>query len=184
MTNLETNPFRIGQPYDILWKIEKHSASEVADLTTSELELVKPKDTVIIPGNALLVGGRDLLNNLLIGGTGTPLDNAHALVHVGDSTASVSSSQVELQGSGTYNDTAGTPHKWKKGMEAGYPQIIASTGAIRFRARFVSAEANFTWNEFGVSNGEVLFNRKVASPSIGTKTTEDEWVFSVEFYFS
>lgn len=161
-------------PYQIRFQIEKTRVGEQT-----------PYDTVKLDGNLLLNGGRDLLNNLLTG-TGSPvaLGSANALVHVGDSAVTASAPQTELQGTGTYNDTVGTPHKWKKGMEPGFPQIITATGVIRYKARFLSDEANFTWQEFGVSNGATLFNRRVASPAIGTKTIEDEWVFSVEISFA
>lgn len=169
-------------PYEIKWQIRKYAANEVQDLTLDELDNVTPKEVIDIEGNIMLNQGRDLINNLLMGvGNPTPLSAANALIHVGDSTAAESKTQTDLQATGTYNDTSGTPHKWKKPMEAGFPQVV--NGAIRYKARFVSAEANFQWNEFGVSNGTTLFNRKVASPSIGTKTTEDEWVFSVELNF-
>lgn len=155
---------KLSNPYTIKWQIEKTRVGEQT-----------PYQVLDITGNAMLSQGRDLLNALLTGAGGAvALSAAAALIHVGDSTVAVVSGQTELQGTGTYNDTVGAPHKWKKGMEAGFPAVIS--GAIRYKARFLSAEANFAWNEFGVSNGTTLFNRKVANPSIGTKTTEDELI--------
>lgn len=171
-----------SNPYEIKWTLSKYDADQTEGLTLDELDQVEPKEVLEIDGNLMLNQGRDLMNNLLMGaGSPTPMSATTSLIHVGDSTASESKTQTDLQATGVYNDTSGTPHKWKKPMEAGFPQVV--NGAIRYKARFVSVEANFQWNEFGVSNGTTLFNRKVASPSIGTKTTEDEWVFSVEINF-
>lgn len=170
-------------PYEIKWTLSKYDASETEGLSLDELDALQPKETVEIDGNMMLNAGRDILNALLMGtGNPTPMSASTALIYVGDSSVGESKLQTDLQATGTYNDTVGTPHKWKKPMESGFPQVV--NGAVRYKARFLSAEANFAWNEFGVSNGVTLFNRKVASPSIGTKTTEDEWVFSVEINFS
>lgn len=168
-------------PYEIKWTLSKYDATESAGLSDAELEQLTPREVIEIDGNMMLNQGRDLLNALLMGTGGTAMTAALALVHVGDSSQSELKTQTDLQATGTYNDSSGTPHKWKKPMESGFPQVV--NGAIRYKARFLSAEANFAWNEFGVSNGTLLFNRKVANPSIGTKTTEDEWVFSVELNF-
>ncbi|GAA5500453.1 hypothetical protein Dxin01_00174 [Deinococcus xinjiangensis] len=172
-----------ANPYQIKWTVEKYSTGGLAIPSLTELEGdLKPYERVEIDSNMMLNQGRDLLNNMLMGsGSPTPLSAANALVHVGNSSLAEAKTQTELQAAGVYNDTSGTPMKWKKGMESGFPQVV--NGAIRYKARFLSAEANFAWNEFGVSNGTLLFNRKVASPSIGTKTVEDEWVFSVELNF-
>lgn len=161
-------------PYEIKWTLRKYDAAQTAGLTDAELESVTPLETLYIDGNLMLNQGRDLINGLLMGTGGIAMSTATALIHVGDSSVSEVKTQTDLQGAGTYNDTTGTPHKWKKPMESGFPQVV--NGAIRYKARFLSAEANFAWNEFGVSNGTALFNRKVASPSIGTKTTEDELI--------
>ena len=173
-----TNPYRITST------ISKYTAGEVRGATFEELlTFCRPHDEVVIEGNLMLNQGRDLLNSLLMGtGTPTPLSAANALICVGDSTVTEVRTQTELQATGSYNDTTNVPHKWRKPMESGFPQVV--NGALRYKARFISQEANHAWNEFGVSNGGLLFNRKVASPSIGTKTTEDEWVFSVELSFS
>lgn len=151
-------------PYKIRWIAEKYQVRDALGVPTEDLIYVPKYDEVVVDGNRLLNQGRDMLNQMLIGqGTPTPLSAQTALVHVGDGgQVGEAATQTDLQGTGAYNDLAGQPHKWKKGMEPGFPQIIVASGVVRFKSRFLSEEANFTWSEFGVSNGTILFNRKIA----------------------
>lgn len=170
--------------YSIRWIVDKHRAYDVAGVSADEIGSVTPYEQRVVNNNGLLSTGRDVLADLLVGKAGAvPFDTTRARVHVGDSTSPFSAADTDLRAVGDYNDTVGTPHKWYKGMDtSAYPQY--TNGVLKFRSRFLSPEANFQWNEFGVGNGVVLFNRKVASPSVGLKTSEDEWVFSVELSFS
>jgi hypothetical protein len=57
---------------------------------------------------------------------------------------------------------------------------------VIFRSTFGTAEANFTWAEWTVANGNsdtaVNLNRKVES--LGTKTSGATWVLQVELSIS
>ncbi len=69
-------------------------------------------------------------------------------------------------------------------MEATYPTNASQK--VTFRAVFTSAEANYAWEEFTVSNaaddtGDNL-NRKVSNQ--GTKASGQTWTVDVEITFS
>lgn len=120
---------------------------------------------------ALLNDGRDQLTSLAIG-SGTAYDNANALLYVGTSSATPTSSQTGLQGSSTVS----------KSMNSGYPIVdpegIGDDNKLRFRATFESSEANFIWSEWGISNGIDFLNRE--TDNIGEKSSTMTWVFEVD----
>ena len=153
---LTSKTLTTGALYDITWQLDKYKAGKLYDTVKAE-------------GNLLLNAGRDTLYTLMMGTGGTPFNSANSQVWVGNGTTPADATQTGLLGSSTYS----------KGMEAGFPAV--QSGAARFKARFLEAEANFAWKEFGVSNGTVMLNRKVQD--IGTKTLEDEWVFTIEIRF-
>lgn len=153
----KSNTSAQGALYEIRWTVEKFRNGELIETVQDE-------------GNLLLNAGRDLIYQLISGAGGTPFDAANSVIWVGNGTTPADPAQTGMVGGTTYS----------KAMEAGFPTVV--NGALRFKARFLENQANFAWNEFGVSNGTVMLNRKVQA--IGTKTSEDEWVFTVEIRFS
>ena len=129
----------------------------------------------VIEGNLLLNEGITELIDLLIGAAATAFSNANAYIGVGDSSTAENATQTSLQ--------AATNKLWKA-MESGYP--TNATQKVTFRAVFGSAEANYAWNEFTVTNasddtGDNL-NRKVSAQ--GTKTSGQTWTVDLEITFS
>ncbi len=56
--------------------------------------------------------------------------------------------------------------------------VNESAGVVTVVASYGTAEANFEWYEWGLTNassGGTLYNRKVESPSLGTKTSSQVW---------
>lgn len=141
-----------GALYEIGWRVDKYRDGTLYESRESS-------------GNLLLNTGRELLYQLMTGTGGTPFNNTNSLVWVGNGTTPADATQTGLTGSSTFS----------KHMETGFPTVV--NGELRFKARFGEPEANFAWKEFGVSNGTVMLNRK--TQDIGTKTSDDEWVFTV-----
>lgn len=110
----------------------------------------------------------------LIGGsTYTKFNNANAYIAVGDSTTAFSSAQTDLQGT----------NKTRKAMDATFP--TRASAAMTFQSTFATADANYTWNEWGVANASAagnMMNRKVEN--LGTKTSSATWQFSVTITLS
>lgn len=126
----------------------------------------KPFSTSEIDGNLLLDEGVTRLLNLLVGAGGTVYSNANSYIGVGDSSTAESKTQTGLSAS---------TNKLYKAMVATYPQVSAQT--VTFRSQFTGSEANFSWNEFTVANGNSdaaeNLNRKVSSQ--GTKASGQTW---------
>jgi len=119
----------------------------------------------------LLNAGRNFLAQVMINDSSpTFFDNAHAYLCVGDGNTAYNAEQTDLQAE---------TNKLRKGMDASYP--TRSNNANTFRSTFETGDANYEWIEWGVANassGGVLFNRKVESPSLGTKTNAQSWVLT------
>lgn len=144
---------------------------------------VVPYERISGEGNMLLNGGADLLWNLAKAPGTTAVNqqttylNAHAAIGVGNSTAAAVRTQTDLQGAS----------KYRKGMEATYPQHTTGTASTAarnmvFRSLYSTAMANFAWQEWGVFNSTTLaqgrmVNRKVEA--LGTKTSAATWTFTV-----
>ena len=119
----------------------------------------------------------DVLAGALIGDeTVTLFDNTHAEIGVGDDNTAHSSAHTQLQAE------ANTTDFLYKSMNAGYPELDpdedGSDNLIRFQATFGTDEANFTWEEWGIRAGGVLFNRAVET--VGAKDNTEQWVFEVD----
>ena len=119
----------------------------------------------------------DVLAGALIGDeTVTLFTNENAEIGVGDDNTAHSSAHTQLQAEVNAGDFL------YKGMVAGYPQLDpdgdGSDNLVQFQATFGTDEANFTWEEWGVRAGGVLFNRAVET--VGTKTSNEQWVFEVD----
>lgn len=134
----------------------------------------KPYEVIIKRKNIFLREGIQLLLQLAIGTTGlTPWNAANAHIGVGDGTAPASRDQTGLQGT----------NKYYKGMDSGYPiveedtSVSPSTYRAVFQSTFGSGEANFSWNELTVANGNsdtsINWNRLVGT--FGTKPSGTTW---------
>jgi hypothetical protein len=148
---------------------------------------LEPDEVEFVAGNLLLNEGLQRLGDLLIAAGGTAYNNANAFIGVGDSTTAEAASQTDLQ--------AATNHFYKAMRAAGFPARPGSNGnqSIDWASDFVSAEANFAWQEWSVSagatgvsgsgftTGTTNLNRKVQS--LGTKAT-GTWTLTATITFS
>lgn len=135
--------------------------------------LIAKKSTI---GNIFLNEGINFIWSIVCGQSGlTPFNNANAHIGVGDGTATASASQTGLQG----------VNKLYRPMDANYP-IYGSDQSATFRSTFGANDANFTWNEWTVANGNsdtaINLNRKVES--LGTKVSGSTWVLEVKLIMS
>lgn len=139
------------------WKIEKYNA-------LGELYAVEE-----FAGNKLLAEGVTAMWELIAGIGGTPFNNAHSYIGVGDGTTEASAEQTGLQGA----------NKLYKPVDPTYPQISNQT--ITYRATYGPGEAAFSWQEFTIANGNsdsaINICRKVENHS--TKPSADTWVVSL-----
>ena len=124
--------------------------------------------------------GRNNLAALAVStGSMRPWNATGAYLIVGNSTAAHTTAQTWMQGASSTMKT----------MDAGYP--TRATNVCTFRATFSTAEANFAWNEWGVTNttstgdaNQSLLNRKVEDPSLGTKTSAQSWQITCDITFT
>lgn len=130
-----------------------------------------------VEGNLLVRGGASIMWECLKG-SGTTAStaakkyfNATAAIGVGNSTAAAANTQTALQGGS----------KTTKALTGGYPtHTTGSTAAtvvdIVYKSTFGTADANFTWNEWGLFNKTTatanarMLNRKVQAAML-TKST-------------
>lgn len=136
------------------------------------LAMLKPYETVEVPGNLLTTAGLGRLTSLLIGAGGQALTSTATRLGVGNSSSAEVVGQTDLQAA------AGAGNRQFKVMDATYPQQAA--GVVTAKATFQTGEANFVWNEWcldigtptvadGTTVAAVMLNRKVAS--LGTKVS-------------
>jgi hypothetical protein len=122
----------------------------------------KPEAETEAVGNLLLNEGIQEMEDLLIAFAGSiAFTNAVADMGVGDSNAAEAATQTDLQAA---------TNKLFKAMNATYPSRATQT--LTFQSDFLTAEANWAWQEMSIRNGVTRnrnLNRKVAS--LGTKTT-------------
>jgi len=174
----------------VLWspvaRVEKFSYEDLdrlgllgVDGSALRAEGVESYETVTSKGNLLLNAGINRLATLVVGAAGQAYTNAFARLGVGDGTAAAVATQIDLQG----------VSKYFKSCDAGFPN--ASTAqTITAQATYDTNTANFAWNEWGIDLGGAgsgtssatvgapLLNRKVPSPSLGTKAS-GTWVLTV-----
>jgi len=135
----------------------------------------QPYESVEIEGNLLLNEGITELMDLLTGAAATAFNNANSYLGVGDSATAAAAGQTGLQAA---------TNKLYKAMEATYPQIAGQT--ITWRSVFGSTDANWSWNEFTVANGNsdaaANLNRKVSAQ--GTKASGQTWTLDLDITFS
>jgi hypothetical protein len=144
------------------WKIEKYNAQ-------GKLYAVEE-----FAGNLLLNEGVNAMWKLIAGVGGTPFNTTNSYIGVGDGTTPALGEQTGLQGS----------NKLYKPVDPTYPQI--SNNTITYRATFNSGEANFSWQEFTIANGDsdsaINLCRKVEDHS--TKPLNDTWVVNLSITLS
>jgi len=129
-----------------------------------------PYETLKSEHNTFLNEGLNAMWTLVCGGTETPFDNANARVGVGNSNVAEDPTQTGLQGTLTAFAS----------MDNGYP-IYGSDQRGIFRGIFRDGEAEFSWEEFTVDNGETPnknLNRTVIPK--GTKPPNEVWRLTIE----
>lgn len=118
---------------------------------------------------ALTNSGRDHIAKMVAGEVATPFDNGNSYIAVGDGNTAFNAAQTDLVGT----------NKFRKAVDGTYPQ--RTNNVITYRATYSTAQANFAWEEWGVSNDAsagVLLNRK--AEALGTKNSNQTWQFTVE----
>ncbi|MEO2151348.1 MAG: hypothetical protein ABGW50_01655 [Thermococcus sp.] len=124
-----------------------------------------------VEGNVLLIEGAQFMWTCLNSPTSCspPFDGSNTYIGVGDGTTAEDPTQTGLLGTNVYY----------KLVDTGYPQI--SQNIFTARATFGPTEANFSWNEWTIANGNsntaVNLNRKVEA--LGTKAAGSTWVLQV-----
>lgn len=129
---------------------------------------------------ALHITGRNIITQLLLGETVTPLlATTGAVLWVASGTCEHDSSD-----NGLNNQTAATSAPAT--MEAGYP--IRLVNQMTFRGIWGTDCANFNWWEWGVQNAttsvtttagdKFMLQRKVED--LGTKTSAQQWQLTVD----
>jgi len=157
-----------GGRFHTEWTIRKFRNEE-------EWRKNRPYAVSTIKHNCLLNEGINELWTLVCSSSGTKFDNANAYLGVGDGTTSESATQTGLQGT----------NKLYKAVDTGYP-TYGSDQKATWRATFQGDEANFSWQEFTVANGNSdtadNLNRKVSDQ--GTKTSGQVWELTLEITLS
>lgn len=155
--------------WQVAWKLEKFNVLERYHGVTEPYEVIDGE------GNLLMYGGASALWERLIGTGITAFDNTNAYIGVGDSTTAAAATQTDLQAA---------TNKHYEPMDSTYPThtdgTTSGSASIVYKATFETADANFAWEEWGIFNASSsgrMLNRKVTA--LGTKTTADEWVFTV-----
>lgn len=138
-------------------------------------EGLKPYDVRVSEGNLLANAGINRLISLLIGAGGTAFNATNTRIGVGDGVAAAVATQTDLQGA----------NKYFRLVDAGYPNGTTAQ-TLTAQATYDTTTANFAWNEWCIDNGSAsgavvtapMLNRKVPSPSLGTKSS-GTWVLTV-----
>ncbi len=131
--------------------------------------------------NIFTFGGWSCLWEALIGnGTTTAgqnltyFNNANSAIAVGDSATAAAAGQTDLQAAS---------NKIRLPVNATFPQhsdgVVSGSKDITWQATAGTSQANWVWNEIGLTNSATaatgrLFNRSVAS--YGTKTSASAWL--------
>lgn len=154
------------------------------DGTALRAEGVLPYEERISEGNLLMNAGINRMIALLLGAGGQAFTNPFTRLGVGDGTAAAVATQTDLQGANKFYRTA----------DAGFPNGNTAQ-TITIQATYDTNTANFAWNEWaidqggggtntsGTAVGAPLLNRKVPSPSLGTKTS-GSWVLTTTIVLS
>jgi hypothetical protein len=146
--------------------------------------LLVPDEVVEAPGNLLVTGGLNRVTSLIIGGGGTALAHADAIVGVGTSTTAATTADTALGGDGNASTA------YYQQADGGYP--TQANGVVTCNCTYQSGVANFAWNEWlwaiasgtltagntlsGVGTSPLALNHKVQS--LGTKASGSIWTLS------
>ncbi len=175
------NNLHEGLNYKTAWKIRrfKSEADKVAKVLYSDEEALAAfgtRQNTEFEQNLLLNEGINELWKLVCGTGGTQFDSLHAYLGVGDSNAEAAAAQTGLQAE---------INKLYKAMDDTYPTYGTDQKAT-WRATFGGSDANFSWNEFTVANGNSddakNLNRKVSAQ--GTKVSGQTWELTLEITLS
>ena len=118
---------------------------------------------------ALTTAGAQFIAKAVTGlNTPTLFSSANYYLGVGDSSTAFAVGQTDLQAS---------TNKARKLVTS----VNEASGVVTAVASFGTSEANFEWYEWGsfnASSGGTMYQRKVESPSLGTKTSAQVWTLT------
>jgi len=158
------------------WASEKDRQARRVYSREEALALFGVGQFTVVKKNCLLDEGMNELWSLIAGTGGVKFDNANAFLGVGDSATAANKTQVGLQAA---------TNKLYKAMMATFPTYGTSQQAV-WKSSFGSAEANWTWNEMTVANGNSdasdNLNRVVSAQ--GTKTSGQTWELTLTITLS
>ena len=124
-------------------------------------KITDPEVVVTFKGNLFLnIGIQNLWALGCATSAPTACSNAAGRIGVGDSATAAAATQTGLQ--------AGS-NKTYKAMNSTYPSISGQT--MSFQSDFLTADANYVWNEWTVDNGNPAQSLNRLVQSLGTKTT-------------
>ena len=159
---------KLSKEHAIVDKGRLHAHYIIEDFDAKTGKLVKRQE---FDHNCFLNEGINELWSLVCGIGGVKFDNTNAYIGVGDSDTAAAAAQTGLQGT----------NKFYRPMDAGYPTYGTDQKAT-FRATFAIGDANFTWKEITIINGDDdthdNLNRKVQA--MGLKTSAVNRVTTVE----
>lgn len=143
------------------WTLKKYSSLYL-------FEQALPYSVDVIDGNLFLNGGSNIIWTAISAGGITLFNNTNAKIKVGDSSAAEVATQTDLQGTNTF----------AQGMDGGFPNLSGTGNSVfNLQATVGGGNGNFAWNEFGVTNGTIMLNRKVSAQ--GTKISGQVWTLAV-----
>lgn len=124
-----------------------------------------------ITGNIALDTGLQYIIEILMGNKPDAKfwNSTNSMIIIGDQDNPTSAEQTQLEA-----QRIGSNFQYMK-MDERFPQREGNT--MVFRASFQKGVAVWHWREWGVSNGDVLLNRKVES--IGLKPEYELWIMEV-----
>lgn len=105
------------------------------------------------------------------GSTYARFNTANSKIGVGDSSTAFNSAQTGLQAA---------TNKFEQAVDASFP--TRTNGTLTYQATFGTGSANYTWNEWGLTNDTQYLNRKVEA--LGTKTAAATWQLTVSIALS
>lgn len=142
----------------VTWEVRKwmDDAKRLAGL--------EPYEVVTETQNIILDTGANEMLQLITGTGGTPYSAANTYLYVGSDNSPENAAQTGVLATGSNRAYAA--------LDSGFPTVNGRQ--MIFQATFGNNDANFAWNEASIVNGTgvnaVAMNRKVPTPSFGTKT--------------
>lgn len=156
------------------WGHQTHTLVEKWETDEAFLRGGRPDAIVEDDGNALMASGASFLWQCAMGagGAGTLLylNTTNAALGVGDSSTAATRTQTDLQ--------AATNKLRKTASSVANTDAVPGTVGVQDRltvvASFLTAEANWVWNEWALFNSPTagrLVNRRVPTTNLGSKTS-------------